>query len=118
MIQFLVGARINIQVPVTDIGSDTRVDPASFAFRLVAPEGSIYDVGTYDWDGASWTVSESTIGVPDWETPGVFTLTVTLPYSNNAAGRWSCGWKTVANGSGLGEGSGEVLFGASPTSVL
>jgi hypothetical protein len=118
MINFLVGTRVEILVPVTDIPSDTVVDPVSIAFRLVAPEGSLYPVGTYSWNGATWTVSESVIGVPSRISVGTFVLSVTIPYSNDAAGRWSCGWKTVANGAGLGEGSGEVLFSASPTSVL
>jgi len=119
MISFLVGTRILIAVAVSDRATDTAVDPATFTFTLKPPSTAIgYATSTYVWNGTIWTNSESTIAVPSKGSTGAFSLRLTVPYLNIVQGRWVCGWKSTANGSGYGEGSGEESFVALASAAL
>lgn len=114
----LVGKRLLLTVSVLDRPSDAFVDPGSFEFRLKAPATSGYAPGTYAWDGSIWTSSEAVIAVPARAALGIFTLRITIPYANVAAGAWSVGVHALANGSGLGEGSAATRFVALASEAL
>lgn len=118
MSTYIVGSRLLLTVPVIDILTNALVDPASFLFTLLPPSTSGLLSSTYAWNGAVWTVSESTIAVPARASLGTFTLRITIPYVNTAKGQWWAGWKTVANNGGFGEGANELQFVASKTSAL
>lgn len=111
---YLVGSRLLLTAPVTDELTDTLVDPSALTFRLSGPSVS----ATYAWNGSTWTVSESAVGVPSRASLGTFELEITVPYDNGAEGIWSAGWKSVENGSGKGEGSGEIQFLVKRTAAL
>lgn len=114
----LVGARLLETVTVRDEASQVIVDPGTFLFTLVPPSTSGYATSTYSWNGTVWTSSEAVIAVPSRLALGTFTLRITIPYGNIAAGNWAVGWKSTANGGGFGEGSGEGTFVARPTGAL
>ncbi len=114
----LVGARVRETVTVRDEASQAIVEPAAMRFTLVPPETSGYETSTYAWDGTTWSSSEAVIAIPERTALGVFVLRITIPYDNVAAGNWVVGWKSTANGDGLGEGSGEGSFVARPTGAL
>jgi hypothetical protein len=118
MSSYLVGQRIKVNVNVTDTASSTAVNPASFEFRVRAPASVSAAPGLFTWNGASWTSTGDITATATKGATGAFDLAITIPYDNAAKGTWVVGWKSTANGSGLGEGSGSTSFVALASPAL
>lgn len=115
---YIVGSRMVATFTITDVISQGLADPATLLFTLFPPPLSGIPSGTYQWNGTIWTNSEGTIAVPVRISLGIFSISITLPYTNSAHGTWTVGTKTTANLLGKAEGAGELSFVALKTAAL
>ncbi len=116
----IVGQRTRVTVQVRDGVSGNLVDPATFSFAVNAVDATKYGKTQYEWTSAGgvWSPTEDDFGEPSHVSTGVFEILVSIPYDNDAAGRWVVGWQTTSNADGEGGGSGEQELHAARTKAI